>query len=86
MPELDRYIQCYVLLETSASYGGMGELWCKDVAAFERCWSSPELVEEQLPGTLNFVEPDPIDMIAEEIRVLWPSTATLCLLGQPHRL
>ena len=44
----------------------------KIVAAFERCWSSPELVKEQLPDTLNFVGPDAIGMIAEEVRILWP--------------
>ncbi len=56
MPELDRYVQCRVLLEMSASYDGAGELWCKDVAAFVRCWSWPELVKEQLLDTLKLVD------------------------------
>ena len=72
MPELDRYVQCHVLLKTSASYDGVGLQRGKDVAAFERCRSSPELVKEQLLDPLNFVGPGPICMIAEEIRILWP--------------
>ena len=75
-PELDRYVQCHVVLDTfdpgQTNYDGVGELWCKDFAAFERCWSSPQLVKEQLPDTLNFVGPNAIGMIAEEVRILWP--------------
>ena len=79
-PALQRYVQCHVIPEADAvgqtaqtaqtSYDGVGELWFADYKAYERCWSSAEIQDEQLPDTLNFVGGDPIGFFVQETHVL----------------
>ena len=76
-PALQRYVQCHVIPEADAighaaqtTYDGVGELWFADYKAFERCWSSAEIQDEQLPDTLNFVGSDPIGFFVQETQIL----------------
>ena len=73
-PALQRYVQCHVVSEADAigqtTYDGVGELWFADYEAYERCWRSAEIQDEQLPDTLNFVGSDPIGFFVQETQIL----------------
>ncbi len=51
-------------------YAGVAELWFADYEAFERCWSSAQIQDEQLPDTLNFVGGDLIGFFGQETHIL----------------
>lgn len=73
-PALQRYVQCHVVPEADgvgqATYDGVGELWFADYEAYQRCWSSAEIQDEQLPDTLNFVGSDPMGFFVRETHFL----------------
>lgn len=73
-PALQRYVQCHVIAEANtvgqATYDGVGELWFADYEAYERCWNSAEIQDEQLPDTLNFVGGDPMGFFVKETQFL----------------
>ena len=73
---IKRYIQSHRLPQpfpgfpTDMPYAGVAELWFAEYKAFERCWSSAQIQDEQLPDTLNFVGGDPIGFFGQETHIL----------------